>query len=108
MNRRLLLGSTLKTAAIYQRSLQLALKLGGHENYVGGFAGIETTSSGCEPIFLGEGSVGGEVPFMGGLGIGSGAYWMPKSREYGLFFFLGGGIFGEHGSIGFGFSLGKK
>jgi len=78
------------------------VEVGGHENYVARFKGKEITSD-CPPedITINEVGLGAEVPMLGGVGVGGGTY--STSTESGFFFFIGGGVIGEKGAVGFGF-----
>jgi RHS repeat-associated protein len=78
---------------------------GGHQNYVGVLAGAETTTvnPAHEDIDLKEVGVGVEIPFVAGVGGGVGKY--ETKNDYGLFVFGSGGAMGEHGAVGFGFSV---
>jgi RHS repeat-associated protein len=81
------------------------VEVGSHDNYVGVFGGTELTCHGFEPIYIGEGQFGVELPWLGGAGLGVGAYWMPESREIGFFGFAAGGVFTERGAVGGGFNV---
>ena len=89
-------------------------EIGGQQNYVAGLVGFETTKSWTCPnqkpkvqsIRLGELSIGPEIPFLLGLGLGVGRY--KTDTDHGLFFFFGGGTIGDHGALGFGFSTGSN
>jgi hypothetical protein len=83
-------------------------EVGGQQNYVAGFVGTETTTACGTPkkITLKEVSLGPEIPFLAGLGIGFGRY--STADERGFFFFVGGGTIGDRGSLGFGFSTWSK
>jgi RHS repeat-associated protein len=81
----------------------VGLAIGGHNNYGAGFAGKEITTSGeTTSIKIGEGSIGAEIPFVGGGGIGFGVF-CTGNGEKGYFFFVQGGAIGDYGSLGFGF-----
>jgi hypothetical protein len=77
--------------------------VGGHDNYVGYFTGVEATTDNPSPVGIKifEGSVGAEVPFLGGGGVGLGIY-KTSIGERGFFFFVQGGVIGQYGSIGIG------
>lgn len=78
---------------------------GGHENYYAHFKGREVTTNSCgkyQGIDIKEGSIGAEIPFLGGVGIGAGKYQLADD-EWGIFFFVGGGEVLNHGSVGVGF-----
>jgi RHS repeat-associated protein len=83
-------------------------EIGSHENYFGSFAGVETTTDCPTPkaIALQEINIGVEIPFLGGVGIGGGVF--NTAKEGGFFFFIGGGVIGQYGSLGFGFSAWKN
>ena len=79
-------------------------ELGGEQNYYGDFVGTEITTS-CRKfrkITLKEISLGPEIPFLAGLGLGGGRY--STAEESGWFFFFSGGaaVMG-HAALGFGF-----
>jgi RHS repeat-associated protein len=79
---------------------------GTHDNYGAVFGGTEVTSdksgSTVTGIAIAEGSAGVEVPYLGGIGVGAGAY-TTSSGETGIFIFFQTGAIGQYGSIGFGF-----
>jgi RHS repeat-associated protein len=79
------------------------VEVGGQQNYGAYFVGAESTTACRKPrkIKLKEISLGPEVPFLAGLGIGGGRY--STDEESGFFFFVSGGAIGEHGALGFGF-----
>jgi RHS repeat-associated protein len=80
---------------------------GGHENYYAHFNGREVTTSSCgkyQGIDIKEVSVGAELPFVGGVGVGGGKYQLADG-EWGIFFFIGGGEIFNHASVGVGFHL---
>jgi len=85
------------------------IKLGGEQNYVATFGGreIEVGAVESKPIIIVEGSVGAELPFIGGGGVFAGAYevGLPPCTEKGVFFGVSGGALGAHASLGIGFSL---
>ena len=81
------------------------MEYGGHENYYAHFKGREVTTNSCgkyQGIDIKEGSIGAEIPFLGGVGIGAGKYQLADG-EWGIFFFVGGGEVLNHGSVGVGF-----
>jgi len=84
-------------------------QVGGAQNYVAIYTGTETTyhpftgQVQSNSISIQEGSFGIEVPGIAGFGAGVGAY--ETSDESGVFIFGSGGLLGEHGAIGFGFSV---
>lgn len=84
------------------------VEIGSHENYFGAFLGTESTTACPSPkkITLKEISIGAEIPFLAGFGIGGGRY--NTADDGGFFFFLSGGVIGQYGSLGFGFSTRTK
>ncbi|HET8937016.1 MAG TPA: RHS repeat-associated core domain-containing protein [Polyangiales bacterium] len=77
--------------------------VGGLANYVGAYRGYEGSTTGeSGSITLYEGAIGLEIPFLAGGGIGAGVF--DSDSDHGLFFFAHGGIIGEHGPLGIGFS----
>ena len=84
------------------------LEIGSQANYIGGFEGVESTTSCATPkkIKLKEAAIGLEIPFLVGFGIGVGRYDTANDRGY--FFFVDGGAIGDHGSLGFGFSTAAR
>jgi RHS repeat-associated protein len=80
----------------------VGIEVGGQQNYVASFVGVEVTSDGrVERIQLHEVDFGAELPFLAGLGISIGFFDTPS--DYGFYFSLSGGIIGSHGFLGFGF-----
>lgn len=78
--------------------------VGGHENGVGTYVGVEqsTCSAEAEPINLFDARAGPEIPLLGGLAGGVGTYGSPS--DCGLYVYVDGGVLGEHVSVGFGAS----
>ena len=64
---------------------------------------MEFSSSGAHGINLYDLGAGVEVPWLAGYG-GGGGYFSTQG-EHGLFFYLDGGILGEHYDGGVGFSF---
>ena len=78
---------------------------GGHQTSAGGYVGMEKTtcSEETEEVHIFDGKIGGEIPFLAGAGCGLGVYG--TAQDAGYFFFVDGGLFGQHLSIGIGASL---
>jgi RHS repeat-associated protein len=82
---------------------------GGESTYGGYFTGTESTvnpftgQTQSSSISITEGSIGAEIPGVAGVSFGSGTY--ETEGESGVFGFIGGGVLGEEGSVGFGFSI---
>lgn len=79
------------------------MAVGGHDNYGAYFTGVETTTDHPSPVGIKiiEGSIGVELPFLGGGGVGAGVY-KTSIGERGFFFFVQGGVIGQYGSVGVG------
>jgi RHS repeat-associated protein len=81
------------------------VEIGGEQNYVGVFNGVEETtiSPAPEEIDLQEVGFGAEIPFVAGAGGGIGGYQTHK--DAGVFGYAAGGILGQDVSAGAGFSM---
>jgi hypothetical protein len=81
------------------------VEVGSHENYIGVFKGVETTTESPRPqmISLQEVGVGIELPFVTGAGAGAGKY--ETQHDSGGFVFGSGGALGQYGAVGVGSSV---
>jgi RHS repeat-associated protein len=75
---------------------------GGEANYIETLAGLETING--EPpqgIHLAGGSLGIELPFLGGIGLSAGRY-ATQDGDVGIYIGAQGGVLGQHTSVGIG------